>query len=553
MSEDYVQLDVGIIGCGCSGLVTLKELLAEGHRCIVFEKSNCIGGLYTQAYQEGVFVSSHLLTMFGDFVGENEDILARPRMLSFVEYVAYLNAYAEHFCLKGSIRFGSEVDCLSKDATSNKWKIRVKNQPDTYAFDRIAICSGTYGTISKPSFDNEHLFQGQIKHLKDIRSYEEFTGKHVCIVGSGESASDMILAAAKYGEKAYLSIRKDHGFIVPRYIHGNADGPADLDTSRIHHSIPRAWGVLHTYIDMYNSLFKSYVKCYLYQQGQQNDYDRVRRAGIRMNLAQIRTSHVWNTFGTKNSNIVEALVRYPEKCQRKSGVQQLKAHSVVFHDGSEEYVDEIVCCTGFQSVFPYFDQTDPMLERISIEGRRSHRLYKQCFHPDLGAELCWIGFARPALGAVPPLIELQARWFALLCSNKLTLPSKDDMIEQTDKYVQYLQWQLTPYRIQRLGSLTDYLIYSDDLARTIGCRPNFGQIFFHDPKLWLKLMCGPLMNAQYRLTGPHAKPAQARDILLKAKWVKQPNVLYFIMLLCYSFFWLVFGVESCKPAAWYPL
>ena len=73
-------------------------------------------------------------------------------------------------------------------------------------------------------------------------------------------------------------------FIVPRYIHGDRFGPADLDTSRIHHSIPRAFGVLHTYVDMINSLIKSYLKCLIYQRGKSTEYDLVRRAGIYMNL-----------------------------------------------------------------------------------------------------------------------------------------------------------------------------------------------------------------------------------------------------------------------------
>ena len=76
MSEEQsIKLDIGIIGGGCSGLVTLKELVTEGHRCTVFEKSNSIGGLYRLAYQEGIFVSSHLLTMFSDFVGNDDTIL----------------------------------------------------------------------------------------------------------------------------------------------------------------------------------------------------------------------------------------------------------------------------------------------------------------------------------------------------------------------------------------------------------------------------------------------------------------------------------------------
>ncbi|CAF1462800.1 unnamed protein product [Adineta ricciae] len=556
MNGQDQRLDVGIIGGGCSGLVTLKELVDEGHRCRVFEKSNVLGGLYTQAYQQGVFVSSHLLTMFSDFVGKDVDILEKPRMLSFIEYAQYLNDYADHFQLKEFIQLETEVKSLWKDFSDQKWKVRLTDDTQIYSFDRIAICCGVFGNISLPTFQNQDLFQGKIKHMKHIQRYEEFQDKHICIVGSGESASDMILAAAQFGQKAYLSIRKDHGFIVPRYIHGDRFGPADLDTSRIHHSIPRAWGVLHTAIDMFNSLIKSYLNCLFYQKGRSTDYDVVRRAGIYMNLKQIRTSNVWTTYGTKNSNIVEALVKYKHKCQRKPGIKQLKAHSVVFEDNTEEYVDEIVCCTGFKTSFPFIEQSedaDDTLKRYFTEAKISHNLYKHCFHPDLGDEVAWIGFARPALGAIPPLMELQARWFALLCSKKLTLPSKAEMNEKICKYVKYLEWQLTPYRVNRLTNLTDYLIYSDDLARTIGCRPNFTRIFFSEPKLWMKLMCGPLLNAQYRLIGPHAKAKQAKDVILKAKWVKQPNILYFCMLTCYAFFYLVFRIESCKPASWYPL
>ncbi|CAF3669041.1 unnamed protein product [Rotaria sp. Silwood1] len=115
MDENIRQVHVGIIGCGCSGLVTLKELLEEGHQCTVFEKSNTIGGLYTQAYQQGIFVSSHLLTMFSDFIGNDENILTQPRMLSFIEYSQYLNDYAEYFHLKPYIKLQTEVKSLWKD------------------------------------------------------------------------------------------------------------------------------------------------------------------------------------------------------------------------------------------------------------------------------------------------------------------------------------------------------------------------------------------------------------------------------------------------------
>ena len=63
------KLNIGILGCGASGLVTLKEIMDEGHQGTIFEKSNVIGGLFTDVYQQGRMVSSNVVSMFSDFCG----------------------------------------------------------------------------------------------------------------------------------------------------------------------------------------------------------------------------------------------------------------------------------------------------------------------------------------------------------------------------------------------------------------------------------------------------------------------------------------------------
>ena len=76
--------NVAIIGCGASGLVTLKELMEEEHTGTIFERSSLIGGIYNTVYQEGQMVSSTVVTMFSDFLGsEGERTLTQPRMLTF--------------------------------------------------------------------------------------------------------------------------------------------------------------------------------------------------------------------------------------------------------------------------------------------------------------------------------------------------------------------------------------------------------------------------------------------------------------------------------------
>ncbi|CAF1603326.1 unnamed protein product [Didymodactylos carnosus] len=263
-----------------------------------------------------------------------------------------------------------------------------------------------------------------------------------------------------------------------------------------------------------------------------------------------------NTYGTKSAGLVEALVEYNGK--RKPGIRELTEKTIIFNDGTQEEVDEIICCTAFINQFPFLEiadkQADPnhskLVRQIAEDARISHDLYKHCVHPDIGDELFFIGFVRPCFGAIPPLSEMQARWYALLCSQKLQLPDKETMIQESKIYVKYLEWQLTPYRTNRIVNLTDFLIYSDDLARTIGCRPNLLKMFFTEPYLSLKCICGPIMSVHYRLTGPNSQPVQARRIIKRVKWIKHSNFFCLGLSLSHGIFWFC-GIQACKPAAWY--
>ena len=88
INMNSLRQNVVIIGCGASGLVTLKELLAEGHTGTIFERTMDIGGVFKTAYREGQMVSSTVVTMFSDFLGSDGDrALTHPRMLSFGKFI----------------------------------------------------------------------------------------------------------------------------------------------------------------------------------------------------------------------------------------------------------------------------------------------------------------------------------------------------------------------------------------------------------------------------------------------------------------------------------
>jgi dimethylaniline monooxygenase (N-oxide forming) len=270
-----------------------------------------------------------------------------------------------------------------------------------------------------------------------------------------------------------------------------------------------------------------------------------------MNLKQIRTSHFRNTYGTKNSGLAEAILYYG--CTIKPEIKLIKEHSIIFGDDSEEYIDEIVCCTGFENNFIFLDsvEDDRILKQVGHEARISHNLYKHAIHPLTGDSLIFIGFVRPCFGAVPPLAEMQARWFALLCSGKCQLPDAATMNSRIGAYVRYITRLFTPFRTKRITTLTDFLSFSDDLAREIGCRPNLGlTMLLFDSSLWLRCMIGPISNAQYRLFGPHANFKQARQVLMKMKW-KPIRYNFFELILFYisTLLWFC-GIRNCQPHAW---
>jgi len=546
---------VAIIGCGASGLVTLKELMAEGHTGIIFERASSAGGIFNTVYQEGQMVSSTVITMFSDFFGsEGDHALTHPRMFTFVEYSKYLKEYAAHFNLLPHIRYEHEVVRVERcSADKKKWRLQIRQTTKDAEwheelFDRVAICAGTHQARAMPALVGIENFKGKIKHMQDVKTFDEFSGKRVCVVGSGEAASDMALAASKHGEKAFVSIRRDHGYLVSRYPFGFSN-PSDLQTTRVRYSIPAIFGVLQSVLWLcLGKLFP-----FLFGSKTARPY-KIERQMLAMNAKQVCTGNFRNTYGTKSSGLAEAIVYYG--CSLKPDIQSLRENSILFADGTEERIDEIVCCTGFENRFPFLDCNDDdlTLQQVGHDARIPHNLYKHSIHPLTGSSLAFIGFVRPCFGAIPPLAEMQARWFALLCSNKMQLPNSSVMVDQIHTYVRYIEYLLTSYRTDRIASLTDFVSFSDDMAQAIGCRPSFGlKMLLTDPRLWIRCMLGPISNAQYRLCGPHAQPEQARRIILTLKWNPMfYNVLELALLYMSAFLWFC-GIRKCKPHAWYPI
>lgn len=531
---------IAVIGAGPSGLACVKELSEAGFEVVAFEAQPTLGGVFASHYEQLQLVSSSLITSFGAFSDSNE---RAPKMWTRAEYLEYLTAYAERFSLFERIHFSTRVEALRRSPDGARFRLRVapvadpadelphrdRPQPEVLRrkapsrgpvadggeeleFDNVAICSGVHLAPRLPQWPGADRFRGAIRHSRVYWNADDLAGKRVLLVGLGESGSDLALQIARVARATAISTRKGPGFVIPRY-HGGR--PSDLDTNRVYHAIPRA--LSGTPIVRFKTRIEDLFL------GPDDDREVLAKA---REINRERGRSPFHRFGTKNTSFVEALLYHG--AELRPDILRLEEDRAVFVDGSSFQCDAIVCCTGYQICFPFLAEHEPALAERASNARD---LYKHMIHPRLGLGLAWIGFVRPAVGAIPPLAELQARYYALLLAGERTLPSIDEMERDIQRHAA-LDLSQYPEDAPRIAALTDFLRFMESVAGEIGCKPPLRRLLFTDPMTWAKVVFAPLSAAQYRLAGPGAEPERAREVLARLPTMPWPVLAYeFLCLL----------------------
>ena len=510
---------VAVIGAGPSGLVAVKELLDEGHRPTCFERASGLGGVFRFGEEDGVLwescrlTSSGLLTAFSDF-----PMPARMAGHPAVgEYVEYLTAYADAFGVTPHLTFGTTVESVVRHADDG-WTVRTRDATGVREehFDAVAICSGLHQHPHMPTFEGQHTFTGTLLHGAHYRRPSQVAGKKVLVVGAGESGADVVAEVAKNAAETVLSLRRGVA-VQPRKMFGV---PKDYLTSRILNSSSHwVFQTRNPKDDAKRRLYKTvFIPLVLVDKLLQLTYRFFweylplfasrRLSEVRTNLktreltVQLLAESgggVTEQFGTKTDDFVRAIAT--GRCRRAAGIARFEGPRVVFDDGTDFAPDLVLLCTGFDTRTPFLDPAIGQAPR-----------YLHAFNPGVGPSLGFIGFLRPAFGAIPPLAELQARWFALVLSGTRTLPTRSVMEASIDEWAHFRSHVFRAVK-DRLGHLVDHTPFCDALAAEVGCKPTRQALGQETLNFRLRFFAAPFVAAQYRLVGPHAKPDLARDLI----------------------------------------
>ncbi|MEE8058825.1 MAG: NAD(P)-binding domain-containing protein [Pseudomonadales bacterium] len=557
-------MKVCVIGAGPSGLTTIKQLLDEGHDVSCFEKNENIGGIWYRHDNDGdqmkvfdnlVLTTSMKLMSFSDFMHKGERTFTDHR-----GYFRYLERYTETYGLRDHICFNSIVDDISHKEGSWYVTITADGKQIQHIFEAIALCTGPFKMPNRniPEIQN---FTGEIIHSCEYRNNREFYGKKVLVLGLAESGADIVREISNVSSECTLSIRS-YSFLVPRLIAGKY--ATDTLTCRAHHyemwaratNIPYRlkafWGnhwfskaVFFTFITIYglityllNVTLKVFQLCEgekvlapknnmgqalypskldIFTENTQEHLDFINEWNRKSHNGQGSWSQ--KIIFCKNVSFVPNIIN--EKiCVNDSGIDSIEGRKVYFKNATIKEFDTIVLCTGFINDYSIFGD-------IKIKDNNVRNLYKHAFHPEYGGRLAVIGLLRPFSGGIPVCSEMQARYFALLCSNKLKLPANLEKLIQQEKEWEETWTSLSPRHYEALPS---QIMFLDAIAQEIGCLMPISKLLFK-PKLMMKLWFCSFNQSCYRLTGANNMYSQARREIMNEKLPAESN----FVILVFSF------------------
>ncbi|MEQ8627043.1 NAD(P)-binding domain-containing protein [Ekhidna sp.] len=496
---------VGVIGAGPSGLVTIKELLSQGIDPICFESQETFGGAFRPILKGGRSYDNLKLTVSNYFMAYS-DFMPDPgterRYWKVVEYRKYLDDYVERFDLKKHILFSHEV--THADIDGHQVLVQVKNdkkKSSTYHVDHLIICGGSNFTPFTPTFDQQEGFEGKILHSSNYPGAAAFRGKRVVCIGLGESGADIVHEISQVTQCEVLV--RDYPNVIPRWINGFTN---DAYTAFAFYKMG-ARG-----IDFFMK-----IKAFYYLRFKKN-----MTTGERLVQEWIYKRKTFiGKFLTKSDIFIEDIIQ-KRLILKKDEVKSLTRDTILTTNGDQIKADVILCNTGYQTSLDSFS--------FGSDFENPRRLFKHMIHPEYGDKVCIVGWARPTQGGLPACSEMQSRYIAMLISEKKSLPSIDRMEATISKDAAYYEKVFKDSK--RINSLISYHDFMNDMAKLIGCKPNF--LKGKNLRLLPKYLFGSQLPSFYRINdvSPNENTKSSITSLPIAYSWRRRMVIFFVIIFC---------------------
>lgn len=398
---------VCVIGAGSSGIAAVQVLAARGVDVDCYETGSQVGGNWRYLNDNGMssaYRSLHINTSrqvmeYKAFPMDD----TYPTYPNHVQIARYFDSYVDRFGLREHIRFRTTVTHV-RPSSGGGWDVTVRERDgadeQTHHYDAVLVANGHHWDARwpEPAFPGAETFAGTQTHSHDYKTFDDYAGKRVLVLGIGNSACDIAVETSKVSERTFLAMRRG-AHVIPKYVFGM---PTDHLTTSPIARVP--WFPLRR---LMLALTMYAVR------------GNVTKYGLPKPDHKIASAHP-----TISDDLLSRLAH--GDITVKPNIARLDRDAVEFVDGTRERVDAIIYCTGYRITFPFLDGS------LAAAPDNEVALYHRVVDPDHPG-LYFIGLVQP-LGAVMPLAEAQAEWVADLIDGTAALPSTDGMRTEIADY-----------------------------------------------------------------------------------------------------------------------
>lgn len=508
---------LAIIGAGSSGLITLKHAIDRlpGWEICCFEKSDTTIGCWGNPYPGFKSTSTKYTTQFACY--RKYDTRVHPdrakRSEEFYkedEFGRYLTDFAAEFKLSPYIKTQTAVTRCVREGKS--WALSLEasdgKQLDEL-FDDVIICTGL--TEKAKPIDTP------IEVARKIDPKHPIQNKSIIVMGGGESAVDVAnrLAEKSLHNQVYLSL-KGGVRVSPRY-HPIRGVPSDFLRNRlmlsIHENIRNRIGQKFVeariqYQEQFERIFKSKAS----GNGKTVSIADARKEWD-LKLTQRAKDDLFNMFHNKSDGFLEAVADGRIKIIGK----QVDGSHVEFYDFDEK--EKITLSPDL--IFPMIGYASRLSEltqnQVSVPD-----FYQGCLHKDHD-NLFLVGFARPIIGNIPSISEMQAKYVLAHLSGKLDRPTG-----LAEKHAQ--ERAKLESRFSKLNTNAIYPVemftYCDELAKRMGTYPSRKKVGSF--RRWVKINLAPVSTLHYLDDDYHEESIDNVEVY-------SPPVLTVLLLLIKSY------------------
>lgn len=482
---------LAIIGGGSSGLICLKYALDRlpdwDIQCL--EQSNRITGAWGNPYPGFVSTSTKYTTQFAchpvfDAEVNPDGGASRSEFFRGGEYGEYLTQFAERWSLKQHIKLECRVENLRR--ADSGWVVTLHpadREPAEEHFDAVVICTGLAAKPKPIECDVRMLSAAELPRIDDI------SDQTIVVVGGGESAVDFAnrLAQPERNNQVFLSLQSGIR-VSPRY-HPIRGVPSDFLRNRlmlsIHEDI-RNW-VGQRFVESRIRYQETFERIFPHKHPQAPsgviDGDmQARRKEWTYKLTKAAKDDLFNMFHNKSDDFLNAV---GEGRLRIVGppVDRTFRRFREFDSDQELSIspDLVVPAIGYRN----------RLEEISGGQVKLADFFLACCHTTW-PDLYLVGYARPVIGNIPSISEMQARFVTGLLSGEIARPGNLQDLHRID-----LEKRRKKFSQLNLDVLfpVEMFPYCDELARLMGCFPTrrtLGSL-----RAWWRMQLTPATTIHY--------------------------------------------------------